>query len=46
MIIYIVIENEEEVELKNQELHHHLLKNLWPGTAFILTSVEQSPTHL
>jgi hypothetical protein len=32
--------------LKKQGLHHHHLKNPRPGTAFILTSVEQSLTHL
>jgi hypothetical protein len=47
MVIYVIyIENEEEVEVEKQELHHHHLKNHRSRTAFILTSREQSPTHL
>jgi hypothetical protein len=38
----IYIEN-EEVEVKKEELHHHLKTHL-PGTAFISIFVEQSPT--
>jgi hypothetical protein len=32
--------------LKKQGLHHPHLENLRQGTAFILTSMEQSLTHL
>jgi hypothetical protein len=47
MIIYIwlYIEYEEEIEVEESRVHHHL-KNHRPGTAFILTSMEQSLTHL
>jgi hypothetical protein len=36
----IYIENEEEVQVEEKELHHHHLKTHRPRTAFILTFVE------
>jgi hypothetical protein len=43
--IWLYIENEEEIEVEEARTAHHHLKNPRPGTAFILTSVEQSLTH-
>jgi hypothetical protein len=43
--IWFYIENEEEVEVEEEELHHHLKTHL-PGTAFIFIFMEQSPTFL
>jgi hypothetical protein len=43
--IWLCIENEEEITLKKRRLLHQLKIHL-PGTVFISTSVEYSPTLL